>query len=206
MLFKKTIKSIVYFVLSKFLIRNCTDNKIYLTFDDGPHPVNTKKILKILNDYNAKASFFMVGKDMLKYPEIVKQVLAEGHGVVYHSNNHDQPKKISFKQFKNDMCMSEEIQKGLDIHIDKFYRPPYGQITIKGLIWLVLNKWKVIMWSIDSRDSFDSAEKIINNVHPDNIKNGDIILFHDDYEKTVDILPCILKEYQTKSLEYGVFN
>lgn len=196
---KYTIKSIIYFLFSAFIIRDKKDNNIYISFDDGPHPVNTLKIIKELSKTNAKATFFMVGEEMEKYPDVVHEVINNGHTVGYHSYDHKSLKKISFKMLRCDLIKANILVEKFGIK-SKLYRPPYGDLTVVSFVWLILNNWKIIMWSVDSGDSFYGEDKVKMNVHPKNIIKGDILLFHDDYNKTVEILPEILKEFNTSQL------
>lgn len=197
---KSYIKSFIYFVFSPFIIRKGNSDAIYITFDDGPHPVNTLKILDILKKFQAKATFFMVGEEMDKYPDVVQKVKKGGHSIGYHSFSHQSLKNISLKDIIADINKAKYLAFTHNIKIN-IYRPPYGDLTIMSILYLILNRFKVIMWSLDSDDSFSDKDIVISNVHPDNIKEGEILLFHDDYELTVDILPEILTRFTDKNIK-----
>lgn len=183
-----------------FIFRKGEKNNIYITFDDGPHPENTNKIIKILGDANIKATFFMVGEDMKKYPDVVNNVVNSGHEVGYHSFNHDSLKKISLKSFILDLKKAKSLEKEFGFKF-KFYRPPYGDLSLLTILLLIFSAWKIVMWSLDSMDSFNESDDVLKIVHPDNIKDGEILLFHDDYKLTVDILPTILKRIKNAGLK-----
>lgn len=188
---KHLLKLFFYNVFSKFIFRYGSKKNIYITFDDGPHPENTPAILKILGEENIKATFFMVGSDMELYPDVVNTVIDNGHEIGYHSYYHDSLKTISLSKFINDLNKTKSLEKQFKFKF-KYYRPPYGDLTILASVWLILNNWKIAMWSLDSMDSFNDSEDIIKLVNPSNINEGEILLFHDDYKLTVDILPTVL--------------
>lgn len=175
---------------------------IYLTFDDGPHPVATPFVLDELKKHNAKATFFCIGKNVVLYPEIYQRILAEGHSIGNHTFNHLNGWKTETKTYiENILFAKKQIDSIL-------FRPPYGKITFKQLKILVQTKtsFKVIMWSVLSGD-FDSDIsniKCLNNA----IKNtgkGSIIVFHDSekaLEKIRFVLPEVLKSFREKEFEF----
>lgn len=192
---KKIIKFILYCLFRPFIIKTGSVDGIYITFDDGPHPVNTPKILKVLDDANVKATFFMVGNEMEKFPEVVSLVNSSGHTIGYHSRNHYSLKKMSFKKMLSDFRYVKNLEDRFNIKIE-LYRPPFGDLTLLSFVLLIFYKLKVVMWSLDSGDSFYKKEHILSIVSKDNIKSGEILLFHDDYNLTVEILPEIIAEYE----------
>ena len=167
------------------------NHSIYITFDDGPHQTHTLEILEILNNYGVFATFFFNGNLIEKHPEIVTKVVNEGHQIGYHSYNHKSLKEISFSSIYNDLQVGREL---LSQHVVKefLYRPPYGDLSLLSLFLLVFSGWKIIMWSIEGRDSFDTEKEIIKSLDVKNITMGSIILLHDVYEKTPKVLPIIL--------------
>lgn len=177
--------------------------EIYLSFDDGPHPSVTAFVLDELAKFNAKASFFCIGKNVVKYPDIYRRIINEGHTIGNHSFNHLNGWKVSNEQYLQDILKAS-------LYIDsKLYRPPYGRMTSfqQGLL---KGKMQVVMWSILSGD-FDnkiSAERCLSNVLM-NIYPGAIVVFHDSEKAFAvlrDVLPKTLsylteKGYSFKRLE-----
>ena len=192
---KKLYKSCVWEI-------NTKQNIIYLSFDDGPHPIATPFVLDELKKYNATATFFCIGKNVALYPEIYKRIIAEGHSVGNHTLNHLNGWKTKNETYiKNIQAASKHINSIL-------FRPPYGKITFQQLKILshLQQPFKVIMWSVLSGD-FDtkiSNIKCLNNV----IKNtglGSIIVFHDSekaFDKLSYSLPKILIYYKAKHFEF----
>ncbi|MBS1654581.1 MAG: polysaccharide deacetylase family protein [Bacteroidetes bacterium] len=167
---KKIYKSYVWSIPSN-------EKVLYLTFDDGPHPVATPFALDVLKKYNAKATFFCIGKNVVAYPGIYKRIIDEGHAVGNHTFNHLNGWKTDDKIYINDIAEAAK-------HIDSsLFRPPYGKIKLfqAKQVSKVLNQpAKVIMWDVLSAD-FDervSQDECLSNVVL-NAKNGSIIVFHD---------------------------
>ena len=168
---------------------------IYLSFDDGPHPIATTFVLDELKKHNAKATFFCIGKNVILYPEIYKRIIAEGHAVGNHTLNH-----LNGWKTKDDVYV-ENILSAKKYIDSVLFRPPYGRITFKQLRSLsnLQQPFKVIMWSVLSGD-FDteiSNIKCLNNVIT-NTTAGSIIVFHDSekaLEKIRFALPEVLKHF-----------
>lgn len=192
---RHVIKNAIYWVFNRRLIRKGAPGGIYITYDDGPHPENTREILKVLAQYNTKATFFMVGRSMEEYPEIVHDVKASGHTIGFHSNQHDSLKDISFREIREDLAHAKALSLQFDCPIS-LYRPPFGDLSVISFLLILLSGLKIVMWSLDCRDSFDSLEQIQNNVSPEKISDGEIILFHDDYCNAARLIEEVLKRLE----------
>jgi peptidoglycan/xylan/chitin deacetylase (PgdA/CDA1 family) len=169
-----------------------TNEKVlYLTFDDGPHPVATPFVLDALKKYNAKATFFCIGKNVKAFQGIYKKIIESGHSIGNHTYNHLNGWKTSKEVYLDDVAKAAGL-------IDSFlFRPPYGRIAKKhaNLIKKTLNnsKAKIIMWSILSGD-FDPSntkENCLDNVAK-YAKPGSIIVFHDS-EKAFPLMSHTLE-------------
>lgn len=178
----------------------CIDNakkNIYLSFDDGPHPVATPFILDELKKYNAKATFFCIGKNVTAHPEIYKRILNEGHKTGNHTNNH-----LNGWQTSNDTYLSDATECAKIVESDLF-RPPYGKLRSSQAkdIGKAIGKTaaKIVMWDVLSGD-FDetlSKENCLKNVIG-NTGPGSIVVFHDSgkaWEKMSFVLPQILSHF-----------
>lgn len=157
-------------------------NKVYLTFDDGPTPEITLWTLAQLKKYNAKATFFCIGDNIQKYPEIFHQIIREGHALGNHTFNHLNGWKTSKQDYLDNISLCEEqIQKSKINNLkSKIFRPPYGKIKKSQSKQLLQLGYKIIMWDVLSAD-FDvniTPDKCLNNVIS-NVKSGSIIVFHD---------------------------
>ena len=162
---------------------------IALTFDDGPDPTTTPQALAILKKYNAKATFFMVGKNVSANPDIAKQVRKEGHQIGNHTWDHPQLPKLSLDNAKKEILDTQEaIQKATGVQT-KITRPPYG--AINNAIQYGVDQ-SFIMWDVDSLDwKTHNTTAILNEVKKE-VKPGSIILMHDIHQTTIDALPTVL--------------
>lgn len=176
---------------------------IALTFDDGPHPRNTPKILKTLKNHNIKATFFCVGRQIKNFSPILKTISSQGHELGNHSFTHKENKKITVEQKFNEIVYSQKEFYKSTKKFPIFYRPPYGTISKFDEVLFSQYFYKAILWSIDSKDwkREITKEKIITNV-VSKLKNGSIVLFHDTNSKTVLALPEIIKQAKEKGFEF----
>jgi peptidoglycan/xylan/chitin deacetylase (PgdA/CDA1 family) len=180
---------------------------VYLTFDDGPTPKVTPWILDELNKYNFKATFFCIGDNIPKYPEIFKKIICEGHTVGNHTFNHFNGWKTSTQNYINNTELCQEIiDENRNYSSDsKIFRPPYGKIKTAQSRVLLKMGYKIIMWDVLSAD-FDekiSNEECLNNVIM-NLRPGSIVVFHDSvkaFEKLQYVLPSTLQYLQNNNYE-----
>lgn len=180
-------------IYPSYVWRIKTDKKIlFLSFDDGPHPAATPFVLDELKKYDAHATFFCVGKNVVSYPETYKRILSDGHAVGNHTFNHLNGWRTKNKAYLQDVAHAAKyIESNL-------FRPCYGRITnhqAKNLKTVMKHeKPKVIMWDVLSGD-FDrqlSPEKVLRNVIT-TARSGSIVVFHDN-EKSFSTLQYVLPE------------
>lgn len=182
-MFKHTIPSIFPLIAPNVTWKvNTNDKVLYLTFDDGPHPTITPLVLNILDEYNAKATFFCVGENVTKYPDIFNQIINKGHAVGNHTYNHVKGWQTS------DSDYLENIKKAAEVIPSNLFRPPYGRIK-PSQIKLLKDHYRIIMWSILTRD----YEKNLNPHDTLNklnklIKSGDLIVYHDSEKAQQNML------------------
>jgi peptidoglycan/xylan/chitin deacetylase (PgdA/CDA1 family) len=180
-----------------------TNEKIlYLTFDDGPHPQATSFVLDELKKYDARATFFCIGKNVKEHFDIYKQILLDGHRVGNHTYDHLNGWRT------DDKIYFENIEEAAKIIDSNLFRPPYGRITKFQLKAIAGNrlKLKTIMWDVLSGD-FDTALKP-ENCYLNVVKNADpgsIIVFHDSLKALPALqytLPKILKYFTEKGFQF----
>lgn len=171
---------------------------VALTFDDGPDPNYTAQILDILAKYNAKATFFVIGEEAARYPELVKRQAREGHEIANHTYRHHFRDGHSPAVLKRELEKSEKIIKELTGYSPSLFRPIAGYYDEEIVDTAVSSGYNVILWSWhqETRDwSRPGANKIVQNVVSD-ARPGDVIIFHDaggDRSQTVKALDSILK-------------
>lgn len=172
-----------------------TEKILYLTFDDGPHPEATNFVLDTLDAYNARASFFCIGKNVEEHPDLYNRLLEKGHAVGNHTFDHLNGWTTNNKTYFNNI---EQAQKLINTTL---FRPPYGKISFKQVKYLLakIPSFKIIMWSVISAD-FDtgiSKEKCLQNVLK-NCEKGSIIVFHDSekaFENLKYALPRVMAHF-----------
>ena len=170
---------------------------VYLTFDDGPTPGVTEWILETLRRHHAKATFFVLGKNVEKYPDLYEKILAEGHRVGNHTYSHQKGYLMSLERYLEDIDLaSYSVQSNL-------FRPPYARVTISQLR-AIAQRYKIVMWSIISRDYNRkiSGERCLKEVLP-HLKPGATILFHDS-EKAFQNMSYALPKTLERIAELGL--
>ena len=156
------------------------ENKVYLTFDDGPTPEITNWVLDELKKYNAKATFFCIGKNIETNPEIYENLILNGHSIGNHTFNHLNGWKSNDKKYIENTLICGNLKSEFCNLKSNLFRPPYGKIKPSQSKELRKLSYKIIMWDVLSAD-FDttiSPEKCLENVLK-NVKSGSVIVFHD---------------------------
>jgi peptidoglycan/xylan/chitin deacetylase (PgdA/CDA1 family) len=170
---------------------------IYLTFDDGPHPQITPWVIATLETYNAKATFFCVGKNVKQYPNIVQQIKQTGHSLGNHTMNHVNGWQTSTAHYLQEYNSTQAIMP------TSYFRPPYGKIT-HSQIKAIKKHSNIVMWTKLCGD-FDTqltGKQCYNNLIQKPISPGDIILFHDS-AKAWDRLQTALPSYLAHAQQQG---
>lgn len=163
------------------------ERRVYLTFDDGPIPEATPFVLDTLRERGIKATFFMVGENAYKHPELYKRVVSEGHSIGNHTYNHMGGARHTIDTYMTNIRKADEL---LHSHL---FRPPHGWMRISQYAWLS-RKYKVVMWDLVTRDYSRrlNAGDVVNNVKR-YARNGSIITFHDSL-KSIDKLRTALPQ------------
>lgn len=181
---------------------NATSNCIYLTFDDGPIPIVTPFVLNILKQYQAKATFFCIGDNVSKHPDVFAQVKGDGHVIGNHTNNHLKGwKSVDRIYLDNFLKCDEKVHSNL-------FRPPYGRIKRSQIELLTQARpeLKIIMWDVLSGD-FDinlDPEKCLQNVIK-HTEPGSIIVFHDSlkaFPRLEYVLPRAMEYWSKKGYQF----
>jgi peptidoglycan-N-acetylglucosamine deacetylase len=176
---------------------------IAMTFDDGPHKINTPRLLDMLKERHIHATFFMVGENVVDNPEIVKRILAEGHELGNHSWSHPQLSVMG------DASVREQLQKTQDAITKasgvtpKLMRPPYGAFTARQRNW-AHGEWgfTVVLWDVDPEDwKYRNAEHVKKEILKAAI-SGSIVLSHDIHKTTVDAMPEVLDTLAARGFKF----
>lgn len=185
-----------------------SENKIYLTFDDGPIPSVTEWVLDVLKSENIKATFFCIGDNIKKYPEIYKRILTEGHQIGNHTFNHLNGWKTKTNYYIENFKLCETEHSKLNPKHSFLFRPPYGKIKPSQSKEIRQLGYKIIMWDVLSYD-FDqniSEEECLKNVIS-NTSQGSIIVFHDSLKAEKNLkyaLPKAIQILKNKGFTFDV--
>ena len=198
-MFIHQIPSFIPALLPRFTWSKAADRQIYLTFDDGPTPEITDFVLECLAEFEAKATFFCIGKNVVENPSIIQRIQVAGHSIGNHTMNHFNAWKMDYDVYVDDFNKCEAVFNQLAIKSIGF-RPPYGRITRK----MYREMDNVILWSVltgDYNASLSSSE-IISSVLP-LLKPGAIVVMHDSVKASPHlqvILPAILSYCKEQNL------
>ena len=180
------------FLYPSYLVwnRKNNDNKIYLTFDDGPVPVVTTAVLAILKQHHIKATFFCVGENVAKYPEVFKSIVADGHSVGNHTYNHLRGWDVNDEKYAENIAQCDAAIQTHQVNT-RLFRPPYGKANRRQLK-AASNTHQIVMWDVltGDFDASQSAEDCFNEA----IKytcSGSIIIFHDSYKAEKNLLKAL---------------
>jgi peptidoglycan/xylan/chitin deacetylase (PgdA/CDA1 family) len=176
-----------------------SENTIYLTFDDGPTPEITEKVLEILDKNQIKATFFCTGDNVRKHPEIVQKIISKQHSVGNHTYSHLKGWNTPTKTYiSNTEACRMKLNSQFTIQNSQIFRPPYGKISPWQSYKLRKLGYKIIMWDVVSKD-YDasiSAEMCYENVIK-NVSSGSIIVFHDSLKAKENIFNSLEKTIET---------
>ena len=176
---------------------------IAMTFDDGPSPETTPRLLDILKQRNIKATFFMIGQNAERNPTIVKRILAEGHEIGNHSWTHPQLSKLSDDRVTEEINKTQNAIKDASGYTPVLMRPPYGAITARQKEWIEKQfGLSVIIWSVDPFDWKRPGASVIEQRILAGARPGAIVLSHDIHKQTVDAMPATLDALAEKGFKF----
>jgi peptidoglycan/xylan/chitin deacetylase (PgdA/CDA1 family) len=178
---------------------------VFLTFDDGPIPEVTPWVLDTLKSYQAKATFFCIGQNVEKYPEIFGRIISEGHSIGNHTNSHLKGWHSSISEYINDLEIADDIFQQSDPDIRKsvkLFRPPYGKLTSTQAARILKMNYNIIMWDVLS---YDYNQELSEEICLENVVNylepGSIVVFHDSLKAEKNLrytLPKVLQMINDK--------
>ena len=175
---------------------------VALTFDDGPHPEFTLRLLEILERNNVKATFFVVGKQVRKYPEFLREIKKAGHEIGNHTYNHPMLTTLDKEGVINELELNRvEIKKeaGVDVAI---FRPPSGRYDEKVLAAALSRGFIPVLWSVSGSDYGATDPNTVRDNVLFSLKDGDIILLHSGVEATLKALPEIIFDIKKRGFEF----
>jgi len=173
-------------------------NTIYLTFDDGPDPDTTPKLIDLLAKHSAHATFFLIGERVERHPDLVRRLVAEGHRLGNHSYDHPKFDAIDASAQDEQIARTDAILARFDGRATHPFRPPYGVLPASLIARSALRRRQLAYWSVDSLDYRQemSARELVDVLRNQPPRAGDIILMHDDRPHTIELLDVMLPEWR----------
>ena len=194
-------------VWARIIYQGKNPGQIALTFDDGPTPDITNKILDVLKREKVKATFFVIGQKVVRQPQLIRRMSKEKHEIGNHTYNHSKLTWINNRKIIDELKKTSELIASLTGRSVNLFRPPHGALTGEKRQLVEERGYDIIMWSINADDFW---HKKTGMRHPDSIvrrvvtrlKGGDIILMHDNSQQIVKALPKIIKELKKKGFYF----
>lgn len=175
---------------------------VFLTFDDGPHPEHTPRLLDGLRQHGMLATFFVLGTHVQDHPEIVQRIVAEGHAVGNHTWNHPNPAEISARELMAELQRTNQILKrtvGVDCRL---FRPPHGRLTATQFCRVWSAGQTVVLWNVDPKDyCVQSADALRDWFACTPLTGGDLVLLHDSHRHAADALHQIAFTARERQLQ-----
>lgn len=168
--------------------------QISLSFDDGPHPTYTPRVLDLLAAQGVTATFFLLGQRVRRHPGIVRRMVEDGHEVGIHGWDH------THDDLPGQTLRTAEVLADLGI-ATRLFRPPNGRWTARLVAWMARRRYATVLWSVDSYDSARDRGRPKNTKTYDELAGGDIVLFHDDNEHCLADLPDVCALAASRNLD-----
>jgi len=176
---------------------------VAITFDDGPNPATTPRLLKMLKERGIKATFFCLGQCVAQNPDVAKQIVEEGHEIANHSWSHPQLTKMNEAGVRSEIDRAHNVIKQTTGVTPALMRPPYGAFTVNQRAWAhAVWNYKVILWDVDSLDWKHRSPAKTESIIMAETKKGSIILCHDIHKTTVDAMPATLDALKAKGFKF----
>lgn len=179
---------------------------VFLTLDDGPHPEHTPRVLDRLAEANVRATFFVIGREAEKHPEIVHRMIAEGHSIGDHTWSHQDIRTLPKTQFLDELRRSSELLSSITGSPIRLFRPPYGKLGARQFIMLLRLGYTVTLWNIDTRDYLCRSElDVREQLNGWKMRSGDIVLLHDCMEHAPASIEWIIRQARLEAahLSFG---
>ncbi|NKB87482.1 MAG: polysaccharide deacetylase family protein [Acidobacteria bacterium] len=204
---KRAVQSLIQELFPSVLLSRLprsAGNAVSLTFDDGPHPVNTPRILGVLRDHGVHATFFVSGDACAEHPDLVRAIADGGHEVANHGYGHYAPDEVGTEEYLAAVDRGQElVDEFLGSPQPRVFRPPYGKLTARLFIALWRRGYRLVLWNVDSRDSYTTdPDGVIQQVFDADVGPRSIVLMHEDYDWTVDALPDLIQRIDGLGLRF----
>jgi peptidoglycan/xylan/chitin deacetylase (PgdA/CDA1 family) len=190
---------------SRLMVTTCPSDErtLYLSFDDGPHPEHTPRLLDLLAKHDARASFFLVGEEVEKHPHVVQRMVEEGHLIGNHSYSHPSFPKITLAEQLAEIDRTDRILADFDGRPRHAFRPPSGALPLPLLIHFARTGRRIVYWSYDSYDyQHAPPPEFIARIRKAPPDAGDVVLMHDDDAKVIESLEDLMPEWRAAGFAF----
>jgi peptidoglycan/xylan/chitin deacetylase (PgdA/CDA1 family) len=203
-LLNQALKSLLASVLPPrlFVVRGDRSRPvIHLTFDDGPHPEHTPRLLDALREFDVRTTFFVVGIQAASHPDLVRRIVAEGHALGNHSNFHREPPQTTANSLLAEVLQTRDHLKKLTGRDVNLFRPPKGKLSASKLRALWKADQTVVLWNVDSRDfALSESQQLVRWAESYRPAAGDIVLLHDNRPHAAGVVGAIVR----RAVEFGL--
>lgn len=174
--------------------------RVALTFDDGPHPEHTRRIVDALAAGGARGTFFLQGALAEQRPELVRAIADGGHELANHGWSHSRASEVGAVGFVREARSTQGLlERTVGRPLPRLFRPPYGDVSPAAAAGLLREGFRLVFWSFDSEDSFvDTPERVAGAVARSALRSGEVLLFHEDYAHTASALPAIVADIRAR--------
>jgi peptidoglycan/xylan/chitin deacetylase (PgdA/CDA1 family) len=172
--------------------------RIALTFDDGPHPGFTKEIIKTLKQEDVKATFFIVGSQALKFPELLRLISTSGHEVESHTMTHPNLKNLSKLEERSQLILTKQLIKNITNQDSNYFRPPGGQYDARTVEVAKSLGLEIALWTVFPKDHDQNDPEVIYKIVMEEASDGGVIILHSGRTATLKALPKIIKELKNR--------
>lgn len=179
-------------------------DRIALTFDDGPNPEYTARVSSLLKSEGARATFFLVGEQARRHPQLVAQLAADGHELGNHSMTHAEFDRISYRELAGEIEAPYGLwdDSGQPVLRNRYFRPPKGVVNARVFYYCLRRGYRIVLWSADPKDfRAPSAAAVLQHFESRPLRGGDIVLLHDKVESTFAALPALLASLRARGLK-----
>jgi peptidoglycan/xylan/chitin deacetylase (PgdA/CDA1 family) len=178
------------------------DGACYLTFDDGPHPVHTRRLLDLLDMHRARSTFFLVGKHVEQAPEVASEIVERGHALGNHSFHHKSFWGLPLRRQLAEIEATDHLLERFDGRRSHVFRPPQGRLTLPLALALMRRGTRTVLWTRDSKDYLLETPAVVERLSERSPGPGDVLLFHDDGPRALDVLEVMLPRWCSSGLRF----
>jgi peptidoglycan/xylan/chitin deacetylase (PgdA/CDA1 family) len=177
---------------------------VCLTFDDGPHPEHTPRLLDVLKQAGVRATFFVIGERAASHPDLIRRLGADGHVVANHSFTHSEPSRTTAPKLLDEVDRTQELLDKLIGRTPALFRPPKGEVTASKLVRLWRAGQTVVLWNKDPKDyACRSASEVLSWLQGHPCQGGDVVLMHDNHPFAAEVLPDFIEAVRRRGLGFA---